>query len=947
MKKRKIIRRVFFAVLLVFLGVKGYQSVSPHILSIPVVKPGEALLTITGTGFGEKGYVVFHSPGKPAEEALATIWSDQRISVPLPQDSGKDLLVQVARRLGEYAWRSNAAPVVFQAEGLPSQPYHYETPVAPDAPWPSFRRDHRNSGRSPLPAHYYGDEAWAFHTEKGIFSTPVIDSENTIYVGSADQNFYAIRPDGTMKWKLRTEGIIDSAAVLHRADESGQNALTFISGDGKMYHLSIGGASPQILWKFDAATEPGAGYINWWEGNVAIGYDGTLYAGNTNWNYYAIRPDGSVKWKYPTKSNNWSNAAFGPDGTIYWAALDTKVRAVAANGLETWSKGTWGMVAASVAVGSDGTLYIGSFDSYFYAIDPLTGDTKWTFKTGDHIYSSAALGCDRNGNTNAIYFGSTDGIFYALDTQGRLRWAYDTGDPIRSSPALGGPAPGEFTEIVYFGSGNGRLYALNAHNGARRWSYDTTPEGGEWRDRNDLNGSPALGKTGIYIGGEHGDLCYIPYDYPLYIGGKRTLRQPTEDLPDNGVALMYVTPGGTTEHQPPASIEPSSTLTFRLVVREAGKTIDARMKTDALHVTLIPDTAHALETSADGHYIHLRPNGFWKPGATLQVNISGTIFQGGIHLGNLTLAPWPAGSFAKSFSFAITAPQLPALPLAIEQDRVSALEWTRLAVSLPTMMPSLNQIGFDYFDCLVSAIDITEPSAQGEDKVVLWMMSGVRGEDGLLRAAAKPDFMMPLNGVYQGNQFILRNENFRLSVFELPIPFQTFELRGALGQDLVVKTGATAYAEADAFSIPDYGPLLVLSGLANDVYKKLVVQGTYVTRPYDDRGKANQRPEGVEVEAVDFTPPSKERDGVVEAKLRLAQGVSCAVEEHRPAILLLDTERHEAVVMDYLNNVEVRSDGRGNVAGVMLHLPKQMALPEQTAAVVILDAFPMLRKPLF
>ncbi len=173
-----------------------------------------------------------------------------------------------------------------------------------------------------------------------------------------------------------------------------------------------------------------------------------------------------------------------------------------------------GFIAASAAIGSDGTVYIGSFDSNLYALEPDTGRVRWKFPAQDHIYSSAALGSDASGNTNAIYFGSADGNLYALRPDGKLLWKYDTGAPIRSSPAIGLAPDG--SEIVYFGSGNGKLYALNAADGSLRWAYDTTPDDPELKDRNDLNGSPALGRTGVYIGGEHGFVCYVPYDYPLH-----------------------------------------------------------------------------------------------------------------------------------------------------------------------------------------------------------------------------------------------------------------------------------------------------------------------------------------------------------------------------------------------------------------------------------------------
>ncbi len=188
------------------------------------------------------------------------------------------------------------------------------SPVQADSPWPTFRRDEHNTGASPLPAVYAGDKPWFFQTGKGLFVTPVIDGSGTIYIGSADHYFYAINPDGSLKWKYQTGEIIDSAAALTGPDPaSGAPTITFISGDGKMYRFRTDDVpmDQRPLWVYEAQLRPGISYNRWFEGNVAVGYDGTLYAGNTNFLYYAINPDGTLKWTYETGSNSWSQAGFG------------------------------------------------------------------------------------------------------------------------------------------------------------------------------------------------------------------------------------------------------------------------------------------------------------------------------------------------------------------------------------------------------------------------------------------------------------------------------------------------------------------------------------------------------------------------------------------------------------------------------------------------------------
>ena len=121
-------------------------------------------------------------------------------------------------------------------------------------------------------------------------------------------------------------------------------------------------------------------------------------------------------------------------------------------------------------------MYVGAFDSKLYALDPNTGAVRWSFKTSDHIYASPALGEDASGQTDAIYIASANGSVYALTPQGRLLWSYDTGAPVRSSPALGAAPGADHSGIVYVGSSNGRLYAINANTGTPALVVQHDPE---------------------------------------------------------------------------------------------------------------------------------------------------------------------------------------------------------------------------------------------------------------------------------------------------------------------------------------------------------------------------------------------------------------------------------------------------------------------------------------
>ena len=109
--------------------------------------------------------------------------------------------------------------------------YSYDVPVQAKSPWPEMRRDSRNTASSPIHGRFRGGRPWAFATKRGIFSTPVIGGDNTVYVGSADHVFYALRPDGRPLWKFSTGGIIDAAAAIAARSKAGRSPpITIGSG---------------------------------------------------------------------------------------------------------------------------------------------------------------------------------------------------------------------------------------------------------------------------------------------------------------------------------------------------------------------------------------------------------------------------------------------------------------------------------------------------------------------------------------------------------------------------------------------------------------------------------------------------------------------------------------------------------------------------------------------
>ncbi|HTB97552.1 MAG TPA: PQQ-binding-like beta-propeller repeat protein [Terracidiphilus sp.] len=191
-----------------------------------------------------------------------------------------------------------------------------------------------------------------------------------------------------------------------------------------------------------------------------------------------------VRWKFETKGEvNSSPAVAG--GVVYVGSNDGHLYAIdEKTGAKRWSFATRARIPSSPAV-ANGLVYFGSYDGFFYAVDAATGTLKWKFANpGERRYTAAHLhGSLPAGETmpdpfdvylsspaiwqGAVYFGSGDGNIYALDAaSGAVRWTFKTGDVVHASPAI---VDGK----LFIGSWDSYFYALDAATGKELWRFKT------------------------------------------------------------------------------------------------------------------------------------------------------------------------------------------------------------------------------------------------------------------------------------------------------------------------------------------------------------------------------------------------------------------------------------------------------------------------------------------
>lgn len=139
-----------------------------------------------------------------------------------------------------------------------------------------FSQSAQGSLRSRVP----GDKLWEFTTGGAVHSSPALAADGSVYFGSMDTKFYALKPDGTLQWAFPTGGPVDSSPVL-----AANGTIYFGSHDKKLYALKPDGTKK---WEFAAG-----GFIS---SSPALGSDGVIYFGAWDKKIYALKPDGSKKW---------------------------------------------------------------------------------------------------------------------------------------------------------------------------------------------------------------------------------------------------------------------------------------------------------------------------------------------------------------------------------------------------------------------------------------------------------------------------------------------------------------------------------------------------------------------------------------------------------------------------------------------------------------------------
>jgi outer membrane protein assembly factor BamB len=211
-------------------------------------------------------------------------------------------------------------------------------------------------------------------------------------------------------------------------------------------------------------------------GSTSFTAEWSMLAANpqrTSWTPEEVRGDLKVDWYRPIEPYiPYKIQPIAANSYLYVSTARGLYAFKASDGAQAWVYSTelpLGHSPTIATIDGQSIAFVGGFDRKIHAVNAITGQSI----PGYNPYHAGA-GFETNPLVidNVIYAGNRDGYFYALDAvTGDLRWRFKTDGPILFSAAYK-------NGVINFASNDAYAYALNAINGALIWKSQKLPGSG-------------------------------------------------------------------------------------------------------------------------------------------------------------------------------------------------------------------------------------------------------------------------------------------------------------------------------------------------------------------------------------------------------------------------------------------------------------------------------------
>lgn len=486
--------------------------------------------------------------------------------------------------------------------------------------WSKFNGDLYNSGQSQVDLSKVKSNKvkfWTYKTDGLIWSSPILDEKDNIYLGSTEGCFFAISKSGKLIWKYEIpeslDSIIDSAACF-----GPKNSVIIPGGDGCLHCLDK--KTGKRKWVFEAYhanqdDEKKHKVVNSFEGNVVY-HDvlETIYAGSDNGVFYAIGADGKEKWNFVTGLMIWALPVFDEenrwlaigslDGYLYF--LDPKTGQLLSKQYlagEIKSTPAYDPETKKIFVCTSlGYLHCAKI---FIQKKEVVWQKEWMVKFDAEVYSSPSY---KNGK---VVIGTMGGTIECCSFAGEKMWSLRTLSSIAASPIISKDGQ------VIVGSKNGKLWCVNLDNGELLWSYQTNSD----QYRVNLDSSPAITKDGMVCVGSYDANLYcvsVKYAEEMYektkIGprniGKSTVKK--QELVLDAKRMI-----GKDSHQLQSLFSP---IKLKIADYEKGD-LSHMVFSNNFKLDMFPAVDVESSLSSDRKYIYITPKNSWQPDTRYDLRI--------------------------------------------------------------------------------------------------------------------------------------------------------------------------------------------------------------------------------------------------------------------------------------------------------------------------------------